>query len=84
MLHGRDGQKKEISASWFSLTQNTFPLSELIQNLKILALIAGEGSVTFMRKKENWTNKGNDKHEDAYSLLHNTSRLHCVYKLPKS
>ena len=26
-----------------------------------------------MRKKEKWTNKENDKHEDAHSLLHNTT-----------
>ena len=26
-----------------------------------------------MRKYENWTNKGNDKQEDADSLLHNKS-----------
>ena len=24
-------------------------------------------------EKEKWTNKGNDKHEDADSVLHNTS-----------
>ena len=43
----------------------------LLQNVKILALIAAEKSVA-MRKKENWTNKGNDKHEDTHSLSHNT------------
>ena len=29
---------------------------------------------TFTGEKENWTNKENDKHQDADSLLHNTSR----------
>ena len=29
---------------------------------------------------EKWTNKGNDKHEDADSVLHNTSsRIRCLY-----
>ena len=41
-----------------------------IQNLKTPALIAGEKSViNFMREKNKWTNKENDKHEDADSFL---------------
>ena len=27
----------------------------------------------FMREKEKWSNKGDDKHENAEYLLHNTS-----------
>ena len=38
----------------------------------------------FLRKKE-MTNKENDKHEDADSLLHNTtSRTQCLYQISKS
>ena len=50
-------------------------LSRCIQNLKILALIEAEKSVTesFIGEKEKWTNKGNDKQEEADSLLHNTT-----------
>ena len=33
----------------------------------------------FIGKK--WTNKGNDKHEDADSLLHDTSHTQCLYKI---
>ena len=53
-----------------------------MQNLKNLALIAGEKSVMdFMRKKEKWTNKGNDKQLDADSPLHiTTSQTLCLYK----
>ena len=67
-MHGRDGEK--ISASWLSLTQHTSPLSGSIQTVKTLAKIAVEKSVTdFMRKKEKWTNKKNDMHEDVHFSL---------------
>ena len=62
-------KKKKISASWFSLTKHISPSSGFIQNLKSLALIAGENSVPdFMRKKEKWKNEVNDKHVDAHSI----------------
>ena len=82
---GEMGNRKKISSSWFSLIQHTSPLSGYIQNLKTLALIAGEYYVVnFMRKKENKTNKWNDTQEDADSLLHNTtSQTKCLYKLLK-
>ena len=36
--------------------------------------------IFFIGEKEKWRNKGNDKHEDADSLLHNTtSGIHCLY-----
>ena len=40
----------------------------------------------FIWEKEKWTNKGNDKHEDAASLtMHNTtSPTQCMYKISKS
>ena len=37
-----------------------------------------------MRKKEKWTNKENDKQEDADSLLDNISQTEFLYKLSKS
>ena len=53
------GKVKRISASWFSLTQHTSPLSGFIQNLKSLALIAGEKSVVdFYEKERNIQIKG--------------------------
>ena len=37
----------------------------------------------FIGEKEKWTNEGN-KHEDAGSLLHNTtSDTHCLYQIRK-
>ena len=39
----------------------------------------------FRRKKEKWMNKGNDKQENADSVLHNkTSQTQYLYKLSKS
>ena len=71
--------------SRYSLSQHTSPLSGFIQNLKILALIAGEKSVIDFYEKEKWTNKENDKHEDAHLLLHNiTSHTQCLYQISKS
>ena len=68
------------------LLQGTLHLCQgLYKILKVLAQTAGEKSVTFMRKKTKWTNKWNDKHEDADSLLHNTTSLfQCLYNLSKS
>ena len=40
---------------------------------------------TFTGEEEKWTNKGNAKHEDADSLLHDTpSHTQCLYKVSKS
>ena len=78
----RDGKKQNwkkkakinLSTLFFS-PQYTWPLSRCIQNLKTLALIEAEESVTefFIGEKENWTNNGNDKQEEADSLLQNTT-----------
>ena len=39
----------------------------------------------FIKEKEKWTNKENDKHKDADSLLHNTSsHTQCLYQISKS
>ena len=63
------------SASWFSVPQYTWPLSRCIRNLKTLALTEAEKSVTenLIGEKEKWTNKGNDKQEEADSLLRNAT-----------
>ena len=60
----------------FTHTQYTWPLSRCIRNLKTLALIEAEKSVTenLIGEKEKWTNKGKGKHQEANSLLHNATR----------
>ena len=58
-----------------------------IKNLKTLTLIEAEKSVTeiFTGEKEKWTNKENDKQEEADSLLHNTrSYTQHLYQISKS
>ena len=76
MKKRKNGKRRQklITASWFSFPQYTWPLSRCIQNLKTLAVIGAENSVTksFIGEKENWTNKGNDKQQHADSLSHNT------------
>ena len=54
---------KLLSASWFSFSLYTWPLSRCIQNLKTLALMGIEKSVreNLIGEKEKWTNKGNYK-----------------------
>ena len=71
----RKRRQKLITESWFSFSQYIWPLSRCIQNSKTLAVIGAENSVTksFIGEKEKWTNKGNDKHQQADSLLHNTT-----------
>ena len=46
-----------------------------VPNFKILVAVAAEKSLTknFIEEKEKWTNKVNDKHGHADSLLHNKS-----------
>ena len=58
-----------------------------IQSLKTLALIEAKQFVTenLLGEKEKRTNKGNDKHEEADSLLHNTtSHSQHLYQISKS
>ena len=38
----------------------------------------------YIAGKEKWRNKGNDKHEDADSFLHNTSHTECLYQISQS
>ena len=64
-----------------------WPLSMCIRNLKTLALIEAEKSVieNLIGEKEKWTNKGNGKHPEADSLLHNaTSHTQHLYQISKS
>ena len=53
-------RQKLITESWFSFPQYTWQLSRCIQNLKTLAVIGAETSVTkrFIGEKEKRTNKG--------------------------
>ena len=58
-----------------------------IQNLKTLAQIEAEKSVTeiFVREKEKWTNKGTDKQYVADSLLHSTTcHYQALYQISRS
>ena len=80
-------RQKLITESWFSFSQYSWPLSMCIQNLKTLAIIGAENSVTkrFIGEKGKWTNKGNDKQQHADSLLHNTtSHTQHLYQISKS
>ena len=78
--------KINLSILVFCPTIYTWPLSRCIRNLKTLALIEAEKSVTenMIGEKEKWTNKGNSKHQEADSLLHNATRhtqhLHQISK----
>ena len=79
--------EKQVLAIWFSLTQYTWTLSRCIQNLKKLAYIRAERSVTeiSIREKEKWTNKGTDKRDMADSFLHNTTyHTQCLYQISSS
>ena len=84
--NGKRGQKL-ITESCFSFPPYIWPLSRCIQNLKTLAIIGAENSVTksFIGEKEKWTNKGNDKQQHADSLVHNTtSHTPHLYQISKS
>ena len=90
----RDGKKekgkkksKDMSALWFSFTQDTSTVCKCLQNLKTQALLGAEKSVmkNFIREKEKITNKENDNHKDADSLLHDTrSHTQCLYEISNS
>ena len=41
-----------------------------VPNFKILRVLVPEKSLTKNTGEKKWTNKGNDKHKDAESLLH--------------
>ena len=55
--------------------------------LKILGAVVPVQFLTkkIIGEKEKWTNKGNDKYEDADSVLHNTSSCtQCLNQISKS
>ena len=56
-----------------------------IRNLKTLALIEAEKSVTenLISEKEKWTNKGNDKQEEAYTMQQVIPNICTKFQNPK-
>ena len=68
----KDGKNKSQHLGF--LSHNILGHSQGVYKIWRLALIDAEKSVTeiFIGEKEKWTNKGNDKHEEADSLLHNS------------
>ena len=57
-----------------------------VQNFKILCAVVFEKSLPkiFIRGNEKWVNTGNDMHEDADSVLHDTSSsTQCLYQISK-
>ena len=62
-----------------------FLVHNMLQPSVSLALIGAEQSVTkhFVGEKEKCTNKGNDKHEDADSLLHNTTNVCTKFQISR-
>ena len=82
---GEMGKKKKSHHLGFLLHNIMQHCQSVYKNLKTLALIAGEKSVMDFYEKDKWANKENDKHEDADSLLHNTtSHTQCLYQISKS
>ena len=58
-----------------------------VPNFKILAAVIAVKSLrkNFIGEKEKQTNKRNDKHQDADSLLYNIiSHTQCLYQISKS
>ena len=81
----KDGKNRSQHLGF--LSHNIHGHSRCIQNLKTLALIHAEKSVTEISigEKEKWTNKGNDKQEEANSLLYNIrSYTQHLYQISKS
>ena len=71
----------------FPFTQYTLPSWRCKQNLKTLAPIGAEKSVTEISigEKEKWTNKGTDKQYVAVLLLHNTTHHYqALYQISES
>ena len=71
-----------------SLLHNTTTvvIPMFVGNFKSQGSVVPEKSLTkmFIGEKEKWTNKGNDRHEDAGSILHSTSsHAQCLYQISK-
>ena len=76
--------KKEKIEKEGKINLSTLVLFSVLQNLKTLAQIEAEKSVTenFVREKEKRTNKGTDKQYVADSLLHSTtSHYQALYQI---
>ena len=74
-------------ASQFPFTQYTLPSWRCTQNLKTLAQIGAEKSVTEISvgEKEKWTNNETDKQYVAVLLLHNTTHHYqALYQISES
>ena len=84
--------KKKAKQGWaskFSFTQYTLPIWKCTQNLKTLAPIGAEKSVTEISigEKEKWTNKGTDKQFVAvfcYTIQLITIKLCTIFQNHKS
>ena len=77
----------KAGGGWFSLTQYNLSYTTFEPNFKILAKVVPKKSLTeiLLERKKKWTNKENDKQEEADSLLHDTtSHTQCLYKISKS
>ena len=84
-MEKRRKKATQISVLFF-VPQYTWPLPMCIK-IKSLGLIKAKKFVieTLLGEKEKWTNKGNDKQQNADSLLHNTtSHTQHLYQISKS
>ena len=67
--------------------QDTTSHTQCLQKIcKILDEVVPEKFLTknVIGGKEKWTNKGNDKHEDADSVHDTSSHTQCLYQISKS
>ena len=83
----KKGEIRQNKSEFCFLSHNILGHSQGVRNLKTLALIEAKKSVTenLIGEKEKWTNKGNGKHQDTDSLLHNTtSHTQHLYQISKS
>ena len=83
----KEGKNKSQHLGLVLFTVMHWLSSCCIQNLKTLAQIEAEKSVTenFVREKEKWTNKGTDKQYVADSLLHSTTcHYQAFYQISRS
>ena len=74
-------RERKQNKSQFGHTQCVY------ENLRTLVLTEANKFITenVLGEKEKWTNKGNDKHQHADSLLHNTiSHTQHLYQISKS
>ena len=83
----RDGKKQKWKKkAKINLSILSFFPTIYLATLKVYTKFEAKKSVTeiFIGEKEKWTNNGNDKQEEADSLLHNTTRYQHLYQISKS